>query len=628
MTTPTMATDLAARFDRIQGRASSRDNRHALIHSVRRGHMRQLFPDELSFSISFDGVPTANFIDIVARDMAEAIAPLPSLACVSGRMKTQADLERAERKNRIGDDYWRHSRLERQMLDAADNYVSYGFIPFFVEADVDAKKPYIHLEDPKDSYYELDRFGRTVMYAKSWRKSVGELCSLFPEFAGIIEKDNENKKCSPDQELKLVRWVEGSHVQLFLPERRGLVLTKYEHKLKGRLPCKIAVRPGTEPHDPRGQFDDVIWVQVARAIMSTLALEAASQAVQAPIAVPDDMDEFPMGPHAILQSKDAKDIHRVPLDINPAVFAENQTLDQEMKLGARYPDARTGGVQGASVITGKGVEALLGTFDTQIKGAQMVLREALEEITSVCFETDEAWWPHENKTVSGTLSGSSYEFSYTPTSDINGRHNCSVTYGFAAGMHPAQSIVTMLQLEGAGLIAKGTTQENLPFAIDSLQEKRKIDIEGTREALKQGLFSVVQSAGPMALQGQDPMPYLKLAVDAIKAVENGKPIEEGVYDAFTTMEQAQQAAAQAAAEQQAQAAAGAGGAPAPGGDPTGGGGESPLGANGLPEGVAPGQAGLPPGGMPTIAQAVAGFRGNANQPINSYTVRRNIPTGT
>lgn len=625
MTMPSFATDLHAKFTRLMSENAGRDNRHAMVRAVREGHMRQLFPDELNFSISFEGVPVANFIDIVARDMAEVIAPLPALACVSGRMQTDADQQRAERKNRIGDNFWLHSKLETQMLRGADWYITYGFVAFFTEPDLSAKKPYTHIEDPKDAYYKLDRFGRPVVYAKAWLKTVDELCALFPDLAGIIEKDNDGKDCEGSTQLKLVRWVEGDSVTMFLPERRGLVLTSYKHLLRGRIPVWIAERPGGTPGKPRGQFDDVISVQVARAIMGLLHLEATALAVQAPIAAPDDMDEFPVGPHAILQSENAKDIHRVSLEVPSTVFAENQVLDQEMKLGARYPDARTGGVQ-ASVVTGKGVEALMGTFDTQVKGAQMVFREALQQVTSQQFECDEAWWPNETKVVSGTLSGASYEFSYTPAKDINGRYDCMVTYGFAAGMHPAQSIVTMLQLEGAGLIAKGTTRENLPFQIDSVKEQRQINIEGAREALKQGIFSVIQSAGPMALQGQDPLPYLKLAADTIHAAQEGATIEDAITQAFEALQQAQQAAAEQATQQQAQAAAAAGGgAPDAGG---GGGGDNPLGFNGLPMGVAPGQAGLPPGGAPTIAQAVAGFRGNASQPINSYTVRRNIPTGT
>jgi hypothetical protein len=269
-----------------------------------------------------------------------------------------------------------------------------------------------------------------------------------------------------------VRWVDKTHVTLFLPDRDAWSWAATSTSCPA-CRCGSPSAPG-ESDDPRGQFDDVIWVQVARAMMGTLALEAAYMAVQAPIAVPTTWKSSLSGrtrsssptrprhpPRAARAAAD--DLRREP------------GLDNEMKLGSRYPDARTGGVQ-ASVITGKGVEALLGTFDTQIKGAQMVMREALQQVTSICFEMDEKWWPNETKQINGTLSGSSYQLSYMPGKDISGRYDCTVTYGFAAGMHPAQSIVTMLQLVGAGVIAKTTFQENLPFQIDALQEKRKIDV--------------------------------------------------------------------------------------------------------------------------------------------------------
>lgn len=607
-------------YQRLTGKNTGRDNRHSLIQAVRAGYMRQLFPDDIAFNTAFTGVPIANFIDIVARDMAEVIAPLPSLACTSGRMQSDSDRRRAMNKNRIGDNFWVGSRLEQQMLTGADHYVTYGFLPFYVEPDLKSRQPYIHVESPINAYYELDRYGQPTIYAKYWLKTVDELCAMFPDLERIICDDGQGGTCQGGTQLKMVRWVDKERVTLFLPERRGLILNSYDHKLS-RLPVWIAERPG-DGDEPRGQFDDVVWVQVARAMMGTYALEAAALAVQAPIAVPEDMDEFPVGPHAILQSENAKDIHRVPLELPASVFAEGQVLDGELKMGSRYPDARTGGMK-ASVITGKGVEALLGTFDTQIKGAQMVLRVALEQVTSRCFETDEVWFANESKVIRGNLSGQSYELTYTPARDINGRWDCTVTYGFAAGMHPAQSIVTMLQLVGAGVIAKETFQENLPFQIDALQEKRKIDTEGAREALKQGLFSVIQSAGPMALQGQDPTPFLRLATDAIRATQEGKSIEDAIAGAFEAMEQAKQEEAERAAAAQADAQAAAPGGGAGGGE----GGDNPLAFNGLPQGVAPGQAGLPPGGSPTIMQAVAGFRGNANLPINSAVIRRNIPTG-
>lgn len=599
---------------RMRARDGARDRRMEMVRQVRNGNMRQLFPDELNLSLSFDGVPIANFVDIVAHDMAEVIAPLPSLACVAGKMKTDADQKRAETKNRIGDSYWQKSKLELQMLKGGDRYVTYGFLPFFIEPDVDNKTPFIHLEDPRNAYYELDRYGRCSTYAKRWLRSIDDLCAMFPEYDSQIRTNDDGKNESGDTEIEFVRWVDKDRVSLILPSRRGLVLRSYQHKLS-RLPVHIAERPGLDD-SPRGQFDDVIWVQVARAIMTTLTLEAANTAVQAPIVLPDDMDELPIGPNSVYQTSNPQGAHRLNLELPQGVFAENQVLDQELKTGSRYPDARTG-QSTASVITGKGVEALLGTFDTQVKGAQMVMKQAFEMATEICFEMDEVWWPNTEKTVNGTLSGQSYELAYTPKTDIAGRWGCTVTYGFAAGMHPSQSIITMLQLEGAGLIAKGTTQENLPFSLDHMQEQKKIDVEGFREALKQGIFGLVQSAGPMAAQGQDAMSTIQLAVDAIRALQNGKTVEDSVQSAFQTKSQAEQAAAQRQQEQaQAQAAA----AP-PGAD---GGGGAPPGV----EGVAPGQAGMAPGGQPTVSSMVAGFRGDAALPVMSASINRKQATGT
>lgn len=614
MTAPMFANRDLAHYNRLKARFSKRDRIHQTIHQIRQGNIRQLFPNELNFSLTFEGSPIANFVDIVARDMAEGIAPLPALACVSGKMKTDADLRRAEIKNRIGDNFWRHSKLDIQMLKAADRYVTYGFLPVFMEPDTGAQLPFMHLEDPRNAYYELDRYGRCKVYAKRWLRSIDDLCAAYPEFEKQIRLNPTTGKQEPngDTELELIRWVDGTSVSLWLPSRDGLVLGSYDH-LCSRTPVWIAERPG-EDDAPRGQFDDVIWVQVARSIMSTLALEAASIAVQAPIAVPSDMDQFSVGPHALLQSDEAQSIHKVNLELPPQIFAEGQALDQELRVGSRYPEARSGGIQ-ASVITGKGVEALLGTFDAQIKGAQLVFKEALQQATAIAFEMDEKWWPNLTKTVGGTLSGTSYEFDYTPAKDIGGRYHCTVTYGFAAGLNPSQSIVTMLQLEGAGLIAKGTTQENLPFGVDQIQEQKKIHVEQAREAMKQGLFAVVQSSGQMAAQGQDPMPTILLAVETIKALEDGKSVEDAISDAYEK-QKAEQAAK--AAEQQTQGQGG----PAPSG-----GGEGMGAEQGLPFGVAPGQAGLPPGGRPTLEQMIAGFRGNAALPVNQLEIRRSQPTG-
>jgi hypothetical protein len=613
-------------FLRMKSRAAHRDRVHQVIHQVREGNIKQLFPEELEFDVNFNGSPTANFIDVVARDLAEGIGPLPSLACVSGKMQTDADKQRAERKNHIGQNYWRKSLLEINMISAADQYVSYGYGVILIEPDVERQMPYMCVLDPKKCYYEKDRYGSVKHFAQAMKKSIDELIAEFPEYRLQLLTDptDDRKQVESTQtELEVIRWVDDQKVMLMLPGRNNLVLGSYLHRMS-RTPVIVAERPGDGT--VRGQFDDIVWVQVARAILATLSLSAANTAVNAPIAVPSDMDELPIGPHAILTSDNAKDIHRLNLELPNSIFASEQVLDNELKVGARYPDARTGGIQGASVITGKGVEALLGTFDAQIKGAQLVWKYALESATALCFEMDEVWWPDVTKTVNGTLSGQSYEFTYQPSKDIAGRYACTVTYGFAAGMQPAQSYITLLQLEGAGLVAKGTAMQNTPFGIDPVREQRQIDIEGWREALKQGVFAYMQASGQIAVQGGDPSDLFNLAVDVIRRLQDGQSVEDSLSEAYATQQQAKQAKAQADAQAQQEAAQAAGGAP---GGPAGPGGQESInGASGLPPGVAPGQAGMPPGGMPTIERMISGFRGNASTPVNEATIQRRVPTGT
>jgi hypothetical protein len=144
-----------------------------------------------------------------------------------------------------------------------------------------------------------------------------------------------------------------------------------------------------------GQFDDVLWVQLARAVMAQLTLEAGHKAVEAPITVPNDVVELNIGPDASSRPTRAQGVGRVHLQVPGEAFALEAQLDQEMKIGSRYPDARIGQAQ-ASVITGKGVQALMGGFDTQIKSAQTFLGRMLQDITELAFEMDEVWWPEQD----------------------------------------------------------------------------------------------------------------------------------------------------------------------------------------------------------------------------------------
>lgn len=600
-----------------RARSQGREDAMHRLRCVRRGEFAQVWPDQ--FNEEFPTAIVANFVDVAARDLAANLSPLPSLACAAGQMKTDSDRRRAERKNRIGHDYWRHSRLQTQMKYGADQYLSYGFLPFWVEADYKRKKPLIHVEDPIGAYYELNRWLECVKYARCWRQDIADVAAMFPEYAGQILRNEHGYEYTGDTEV--VRYIDDVWVVIYLPERAGLTVAAYKHGMDF-CPVHIALRPGVEL-DPRGQFDDVLWVQLAHSVMAALTLEAGHKAVQAPITAPMDVQEISIGPDAVIQTDHGDQVRRIPLDVPAAAFALGQQLQEEMKEGAGYPDTRFGnGPAGGT--TGRGVSALEGGFDTQIKLGQDVIGEALRVVTEMCFKMDAALWPNVQKTISGTLSGESFKITYQPGTDLADT-TCEVTYGFAAGVSTSNAIVTLLQLRGDNIIDRDTFRRNLPFDIDADAMHRSLDVQQFEDGVVQGLLAGLQATGQMIAAGQQQtaLTFFQAAVEMIRGRRNGTDMADLIDQVLVQPIQAQLQQAQQAAEQQAEAAAGG----VPGEAGGGGDGELPgVFPNGLPAGVSPGQAGLPPGGRPTVLDLTSGFTGSGKTSMGT-SVRRRIATG-
>lgn len=602
--------------------AQLRDDAMAKVRMVRDGRFNEVWPDQ--FSEQYPTSMVANFVDVSARDLAASLAPLPTLACASGHMRSQADKERAEKKNRIGFNFWLHSKLEWQMKYGTDQYVSYGFLPFWVEADYKNKLPFIHVEDPEGAYFEIDRHFRTKRYARVWNEDLNSLAVQFEEYASLILTDPATRKPSQQDEIEVVRYIDETYVTMYLPERGNTIIGQYKHGMS-RCPVHIALRPGLHM-DPRGLFDDVLYVQMAHAVLAQLTLEAGHKSVQAPLAVPPDVNEVNFGPDALIVTENPQNVRKIAVDLPQAAFALDQTLKEEMREGAGYPDSRLGnGPAGGS--TGRGVEALQLPFDGQISLGHDVLKLALVETTSIAFEMDVTLWPDKQKQINGVLSGESFQISYIPSRDIGDNYTCNVTYGFANGTSQQGKVVTLLQLRGDNLIGRDTARRNLDLDIDVDQQQREIDVEVIEDGLRQGLAASLQSAGQMMAQGMtsEAMLFFQAAAGIIKGREQGVPLADLFVQYFQPPPPQPTPAAPGAAPGQPAGpgdAGGAQGAPgSPGGEPLDG-----VGPTGLPPGVAPGQAGLPPGGRPRVTDLAAGFTGSGAPSVGA-TVRGRLAAG-
>lgn len=523
---------IARRVENLKIRNGARDARMQDILAVRKGEMGQIYPD--LFPEGMDKPMVANFVDVAARDLAEVLAPLPSFNCSTTNVNNDRARAFADKRTMIANNYVYHSRLQSQMYWGADWYFSYGFLPIYVEPDFDGNLPRIRVEDPMGGYPEFDRFGRCVAYAKRYFKTLGELAVDYPEYAPtLLGREGFNQDTS--MKVELVRYTDSDVTVLYLPDRGNLVLNYAANPL-GKMNIFVARRPSLDD-ESRGQFDDVLYVQLARARFANLAMEAAEKSIQAPLIVPTDVVDMPMGPDAIIRTAQPAGVGRVRLDVPAAAFQEQAALQSELRLGARYPEGRTGTID-ASIITGQGVQALLGAFDSQIKAGQTILTEVFEDVMRVCFEMDELLFDEE-KSVKGIAQGTPYELKYKPSKDIKKDTSIEVRYGLMAGLDPSRALIFSLQALGADLVSKDFIRRELPWSVNVSLEEQRIEIEKMRSNLSAAVTATAQAIPAMAAQGQDPSALIQKIADVIERRRNGDTIEAAALAVFTPEQPAQ-----------------------------------------------------------------------------------------
>ena len=552
---------VVARVDSLRYRNSERDARNLDVLAVRKGKIAEVYPD--FFPDGVDANVVANFIDIVARDLSEVMAPLPAVNCSAANATNDRARSFADKRTRIASNYFAHSDLSVQMYSGADWYITYGFLPFFIELDEEAKLPRIRIENPIGAYPEFDRYGRCVAFAKRYTMTLGELVSQFPEYEYQL-LGGYNYKQDLNTQVEMIRYYDKDQSIIYIPTKENLILSKAKNPL-GNMMVVVARKPSIDG-ELRGQFDDILGIQLLRNRFALLAMEAAEKSVQAPIVLPQDVQELQLGGDAVIRTSNPAGVRRVELTLPQGAFTESALLNQELRVGARYPEGRTGNID-ASIVTGQGVQALMGAFDTQVKSAQAIFASALRDVISVCFEVDESIFPEE-KTIRGVDSGSPYEVTYLPRKDIKGDYSADVRYGMLAGLNPAQGLIFMLQAIGGGLISKDMAMRELPFTVNVTQELEKIEIENMRTALLSGLTAMAQQTPMMAAQGQDPSEMINKIASVIKARQKGQALEDAVEDIFAPKPQVPPAGASQMVEQLSPAPEGvpAGGAPSPEGE--------------------------------------------------------------
>jgi hypothetical protein len=491
------------------------------------------------------------------------------------------------------------------MFTAADRYVTYGFVPAQVEVDLEKNMPRIRFLDSYGCYPIIDRFGKVHGMYQRIKKSLAELMSAYPEYAHLLyDKD------STASMMEIVRYHDKDQDIIFVPSRNNIVIDRAPNPI-GECLIRVVQRPSLDGH-ARGQFDDVLAIQVAKARYALLSLEAATKAVQAPLVAPQDVNELAFGPDAVIRTDRPGDVRRLPIEIPAGAFAQQQVLEGELRLGSRYPESRTGNID-ASIVTGRGVQALMGGFDTQIKTAHAMFARAFVELLSLALKIDEKVFDTMEKELRGTRNGVPYAIKYKPSRDIDGDYTVDVQYGLMAGLDPNRALVFGLQARGDKLISRDFLRRQMPFSFNATQEEEKVDTEDLRDAMKQAIASYAQAIPALASQGQDPSDILYKLSTVINERQKGASIERAVSDAFQPQNPPPGAMTPEVVSPDMIGQPGA----VPPGE-----GELPMGmsATGRMQGVAPGQ--IAPGGRPDVQSLLASLTQRGEPNLQASLVRR------
>ena len=593
--------DVRTRCDALQKRYMTRDSEVSLVRSIRRGDFEAVAPG--AFSDEYPAPIVANRIDTMARDMGATLSMLPTFSCKPSSTLKERAKKFADKRTRIAQHYVESSMLQAQMPDASDSYHASGFFAGEVRPDFAAKTPKIKLIDGAACYPVWDQdFNTKEILIVTMMSEI----MLQAQYESVYKQLKLKYPGACMQgEVKVYRFQDSKATTAYLPDAGGIVLEHVPNPL-GR--CTYVAIPRPMGQDwftiPRGAFADLIYPMIAANEFRMLALEATYKQVQAPTVVPTDVSDVPFGPDATIRTANPQGVGRLKIDVPTAAFQASELLDQDMQVGAMSPGSRAGSVN-ASVITGRGIDALGEGYSQQVAQAQMRLGVGLAKLVELCFEMDEKYWPNDEKEIRGQSLDNPGTILYVPSKDIAGDYTISVDYGFLLGMDANRALVFILQAQGAGLISNDTASRNLPIKLDLDEEQKRIQSEQLRASLVGAVASIPQILPQMVANGEPPSGLLVQFADVVKGVLKGDPIETVVSKVFAPPEP-QPAAAPAPQDPMAALAALGGGA-AP------------------PEGAVDPATGAPsPDARPALQQIMAGLTGSGSPNLRA-NVSRQVP---
>ena len=449
---------ITQRADALIKSYATRDERASIMRAVRRNDFKAVRPDAFD-GAAYEAPIIANRIDTMARDFVASTMLLPSFNCIPASDLNQTAANFASKRTKIANAYVESSRLQAQMPNAVDTYNCYGMLAFEVEPDFENRRPRIRVLDGSAVYAAWDANLCTVEAAVVTYQSRFSIEAQFPGYINKTRVITKNEQFCNRSRIRVIRYQNKDRTIVYLPDDGYEVILQYPNKIG----CTIVAIPrpsgmGDWNAAPKGAYDDLVFPLMAENEIRMLALEGTAKAIEAPVAVPTDVTDVPYGPDAIIRTNNPQGVKRLELNVPPIAFTTAEIIDRDIQQGGMSPGSRSGSVN-ASVITGRGIDALGEGYSSQIAMAQQMIAFGLKLAIEKCFEMDEAYWPNLEKEIRGQESNTAFRINYVPARDIKGDRSVSVEYGFLLGLDANRALVFILQANAAGLISRDTAAQ-------------------------------------------------------------------------------------------------------------------------------------------------------------------------
>ena len=450
-------------------------------------------------------LPAPNLLVSALDRLAQKIGRVPALDVhVTNPRDSVRNKNKKDKLERIVTSYDQLQRLELQLPQVARWLPGYGFAVFVITSRTDPNGnvyPTAELRDPYTTFPGYQGANQMAEELVSIKKvPLNNLVKMYPELKKYF--DQQDRETDEENYLSHGIYLDNDNGSWENQAEVGDVIAEYMNP-EGTYVVHVGSKtivdfvPNVLKSGPsfvcakrysfdqiQGQFDQVIGLMAAMAKINIMSVIAMEDAVFTETNIVGEIEsgQYRKGRNAINYLSPGSQVVKPVNNLPYQLFESVSRIERHLRTVAGYP-VSDDAISPNSFVTGRGLEELQAGIGAMVNEYHTVLTYALQEVDYKRLELDELGL-NKRKPLTGTMNGSAFSESYTPSADIGGNYLTKRKYGAMATFEEAGKVITGLQLLQAGIIDKQTMQREM----DGLENLQDINERITRDKAESVMF--------------------------------------------------------------------------------------------------------------------------------------------